>query len=80
MLRLGHQLVGLDDGQLGQAAEVGLEAPDALLRVEHGVVVPVGASAAPRTGSRATTSSPGFQAFTPGPVRSAAPDMSDPTT
>ena len=29
--RLGHQLVGLDDGQLGQTAEVGLEAPDPLL-------------------------------------------------
>jgi hypothetical protein len=37
--RLGHQLVGLDQGQLGQAAEVGLEAPDPLLRVEHRVVV-----------------------------------------
>ena len=43
VLRLGHQLVGLDDGQLGQAAEVGLVAPDALLGVEHGVVVAVGA-------------------------------------
>ena len=38
---LGHQLIGLDQSQLGQAAEVGLVAPDALLRVEHGVVVPV---------------------------------------
>ena len=37
---LGHQLVGLDQGQLGQAAEVGLEAPDPLLRVHHRVVVP----------------------------------------
>ena len=43
VLRLGHQLVGLDQGQLGQAAEVGFVAPDALFRVEHGVVVPVGA-------------------------------------
>ena len=39
---LGHQLVGLDQGDLGQAAEVGLEAPDPLLGVEHRVVVPVG--------------------------------------
>ncbi len=38
---LGHQLVGLDQCELGQAAEVRLEAPDALLRVEHGVVVAV---------------------------------------
>ena len=37
--RLGHQLVGLDQGQLGEPAEVGLEAPDPLLRVEHRVVV-----------------------------------------
>jgi hypothetical protein len=43
MLRLGHQLVGLDQGQLGQAAEVGLVAPDALLRVKHRVIVAVGA-------------------------------------
>ena len=43
VLGLGHQLVGLDQRQLGQPAEVGLVAPDALLRVEHGVVVPVGA-------------------------------------
>ncbi len=43
VLGLGHQLVGLDEGKLGKAAEVGLEAPDALLRVEHGVVVAVGA-------------------------------------
>ena len=40
--RLGHQLVGLDQGDLGEAAEVGLEPPDALLRVEHRVVVAVG--------------------------------------
>ena len=39
---LGHQLVGLDQRDLGQAAEVGLEAPDALLGVEHRVVVAVG--------------------------------------
>ena len=37
--RLGHQLVGLDHGELGQAAEVRLEPPDALLRIEQGVVV-----------------------------------------
>ena len=37
---LGHQLVALDQGELGQAAEVGLEAPDALLGVHHRVVVP----------------------------------------
>ncbi len=36
---LGHQLVGLDQRQLGQAAVVRLEAPDALLRVHHRVVV-----------------------------------------
>ncbi len=35
------RLVGLDQGQLGEAAEVGLEAPDALLRVHHRVRVPV---------------------------------------
>ena len=28
----------------------------------------------------ATTSSPGFHTFTPGPVRSTTPDMSEPTT
>ena len=37
--RLRHELVGLDDGELGQAAEVGLEAPDALVVAEHRVVV-----------------------------------------
>ena len=36
---LGMQLVGLDQRQLGEAAEVRLEAPDALLGVEHRVVV-----------------------------------------
>ena len=40
---LGHQLVGLDQRDLGQAAEVGLEAPDPLLGIHHRVVVPVGA-------------------------------------
>ncbi len=40
---LGHQLVGLDQRHLGEAAEVRLEAPDPLLRVEHGVVVALGA-------------------------------------
>ncbi len=42
VVRLGHQLVGLDQRDLGEAAEVGLEAPDALLGVEHRVVVAVG--------------------------------------
>ena len=37
--RLGHELVGLDHGQVGQAAEVGLEAPDPLVGGQHGVVV-----------------------------------------
>jgi hypothetical protein len=37
--RLGHELVGLDQGELAQAAEVGLVSPDPLLRVEHRVVV-----------------------------------------
>ena len=37
--RLGHQLVGLDDGEVGEAAEVGLEAPDPLVGGEHRVVV-----------------------------------------
>src|SRR3546814_8663743 len=41
---LGHQLVGLDQRDLGQPAEVGLEAPDPLLGVEHRVVVAVGRS------------------------------------
>ncbi|MGG8409615.1 alcohol dehydrogenase catalytic domain-containing protein, partial [Streptomyces sp. 12297] len=36
-----RQLVGLDERDLRQAAEVGLEAPDALLGVEHRVVVAV---------------------------------------
>ena len=40
---LGHQLVGLHQRQLGEAAEVGLEAPDALLGVHHRVAVAVGA-------------------------------------
>src|SRR3954452_8363344 len=39
---LGHELVGLDQRQLREPAEVRLEAPDALLRIEHRVVVPVG--------------------------------------
>ncbi len=42
VVRLRHELVGLDDGQLGQSAEVGLEAPDALLGVHHRVVVSIG--------------------------------------
>jgi hypothetical protein len=37
--RLGHELVGLDHRDVGQAAEVGLEAPDALVGRQHGVVV-----------------------------------------
>ena len=37
--RLGHQLVGLDDGEVGEAAEVRLEAPDALVGGQHRVVV-----------------------------------------
>ena len=36
---LGHQLVGLHHRQVGQAAEVGLEPPDALVVGEHRVVV-----------------------------------------
>ena len=42
MGRLRHQLVGLDQRELGQPAEVGLETPDPLLGVEHRVVVAVG--------------------------------------
>ncbi len=42
VLGLGHQLVGLDQGEFGESAVVGLEAPDPLGRVEHGVVVAVG--------------------------------------
>ena len=38
-----RQLVGLDHGDVGQASEVRLEAPDPLLGVEHRVVVSVGA-------------------------------------
>src|SRR5205807_3486100 len=36
---LGHDLVGLHHGEVGQAAEVGLETPDALVGSQHGVVV-----------------------------------------
>ena len=39
MCRLGHQLIGLDDGEIGQATEVGLEAPDPLVRAEHRIIV-----------------------------------------
>ena len=39
MRGLGQQLVGLDQGDLCEAAEVGLEPPDALLGIEHRVVV-----------------------------------------
>jgi hypothetical protein len=39
VLGLGHELVGLDDRQVGEAAEVGLEAPDALVGGQHRVVV-----------------------------------------
>ena len=37
--RLGHELVGLDDREVGQPAEVRLEAPDALVGGQHRVVV-----------------------------------------
>ena len=37
--RLRHELVGLHDRDVGQTAEVGLEAPDALVGGQHGVVV-----------------------------------------
>src|SRR4051812_13074006 len=40
---LGHQLVRLDQRDLGQPAEVRLEPPDPLLGVEHRVVVALGA-------------------------------------
>jgi hypothetical protein len=36
---LRHELVGLDESEVGEPAEVRLEAPDPLLRVEHRVVV-----------------------------------------
>ena len=39
---LRHQLVGLDDGEVGEPAEVGLEPPDQLVRREHRVVVGAG--------------------------------------
>ena len=39
MPRLGHQLVGLDDGDVGQAAEIGLESPDPLVVGQYRVVV-----------------------------------------
>ena len=42
VLRLWHELVGLDHRDVGEATEVGLEAPDALRRVKHRVVVAVG--------------------------------------
>jgi len=42
VLGLRHELVGLDQREVGQTAEVGLEAPDSLLGVEHRVVVTVG--------------------------------------
>ena len=41
--RLGEQLVGLHQCDLGQAAEVRLEAPDALFGIHHRVVVAEGA-------------------------------------
>jgi hypothetical protein len=37
-----HQLVGLDHRHVGQRAEVGLEAPDLLVGVEHRVLVALG--------------------------------------
>ena len=37
--RFGHQLVGFDHRDIGQAAEVRLEAPDALVGGQHGVVM-----------------------------------------
>ena len=37
--RLGHQLVRLDHRDVGQATEVRLEAPDALVGRQHGIVV-----------------------------------------
>jgi len=43
VIRLRHQLVGLDDGEVGEAAEVCLVAPDALLGIHHRVVVAIGA-------------------------------------
>jgi hypothetical protein len=39
VLGFGQELVGLDHRELGEAAEVRLVAPDALLWIEHGVVV-----------------------------------------
>ena len=42
-LAMVPQLVGLHQGQVGEAPEVGLEAPDPLFGVEHRVVVAVGA-------------------------------------
>ena len=70
---LVEQLVRLDERQLGEAAEVRLEAPDALLGVEHRVVV---AEWALELDGRqwATTSSPGCHTCTPGPVRRTTPD------
>src|ERR1019366_6707892 len=42
MGRFGHQLVGPDDRDVRQSAEVGLEPPDALIARHHGVVVTAG--------------------------------------
>ena len=39
MAWLGHELVRLDQRELREPTEVGLESPDPLLRVEQGVVV-----------------------------------------
>ena len=77
---LGHQLVGLDQGELGQAAEVGLEAPDPLLGVEHRVVVAVGALQLDRQAVRDHLVAGLPRVSRPGPVRSTTPDRSEPTT
>ena len=80
VLRLRHELVGLHDGEVGQAAEVRLEAPDALVGGEHGVVVrPTGPG---RRGSCSARSRGRPASSCAPPSRPAAPrpEASEPTT
>jgi hypothetical protein len=42
MWRFGHQLIGSHEADFRQSPEICLESPNALIWVEHRVVVPIG--------------------------------------
>ena len=79
MRGLGHELVRLHDRDLGEPAEVRLEAPDALVGRHHRVVVRRRVLVVDVEAVRRHPVA-GFQLRTADPTRSTTPDASEPIT